>query len=173
MDLDWLDRAPCTRHPLLPPDAWFEVQRGVPANSGIKALLVCRFACPVRKQCGAIDHGKGTIYGGGWTDGAGTFVNPGDGDYLDMYQAAAYLGVSVATLNSLTRRRGVRSVEVRNKRSFYHIDDIRQLLQAGDVGPLHGTVDAKNLHLLRGEPACRNCLQQVPAATPPRTRKAA
>lgn len=179
MDLEWLDRAPCTRHPLLPPDAWFEVRRGVPAENGLKAFLVCRFACPVRKECSTVAHAKETIYGGGWTDGSGTFINPGDGDYLDMNQAAAYLGVTVGTLSGLMARAKVSKVEVLSKRAFYHIDDIRRLLQSGSVGPPHGTLEARDLHLLRGEPLCRSCSQPqlnpapVPAAKTRRPRKAA
>lgn len=153
----WSDLAACHKHLLLPWDAWFELKAGRPRGDGIKALMVCRFACPVRRQCQEVKMGANVIHGGGWTDRNGRFINPGDGALLDVAQAAVYLGTSQGRFAQHAKRRHLPPAMVMGGRTLYDVDVVSDLLPT--LSPAHGTVAAKERHILHGQPQCTLCLK--------------
>jgi len=155
-DNHWSHRAACHQHPLLGPDAWTEVADGRPIGDGIKALMVCRYTCPVRKECGkGVTSAQDTVAGGGWWNLRGQFLNPGDGQYLDANQAATYLGVSVPRWNRHALIHKVPVVHREGGRKYFHIDSVRRMVRI--LGASHGTREAYQLHQLRGEDPCALC----------------
>lgn len=152
---DWvLRQGACQNHPVLPLDAWTQVEKGYPRGDGAKAILVCRLACPVRAQCKElVPRGADSISGGGWTDRRGEYREPKD-DLLDANMAAAFLGVTVERVQRLSKRRLPAVVRERG-RSWYHETDVWTLAET--LGPIHGTKSAYELHLIRGERPCQRC----------------
>lgn len=145
----------CVNHPILTPDAWSEISNGRPSNNGIKAWLVCRFACPVRESC-PFDDGQEIIAKGGWFDSRGRFVKPPD-DRMELRQAVVYLGISEQYLRKLIKLHGIKTVSGPSAVhiSYLRIEDVEDL--ALSLGPRHGTAARYELHLLRGEQPCNLC----------------
>lgn len=145
----------CVNHPILSPDAWSEISNGRPTDDGIKAWLVCRFACPVRNRC-PFDEGSEIIAKGGWFDSRGRFIRPPD-DRMELRQAVVYLGISEQYLRKLIKLKGIEivsgpsSVQI----AYLRISDVEEL--ALSLGPRHGTLTRYELHLLRGEEPCNIC----------------
>lgn len=72
----WARWAACRDHPVLGPDAWFDMDRGNPQAEGVEAIAVCMTECAVMMECreamfaiGARDQ----VAGGGWFDPKGHF----------------------------------------------------------------------------------------------------
>lgn len=151
---DWVRHASCRNHPVLGPDAWFQVDKGFPRNEGAGALLVCRRVCPVRLECRAwVTRDVNAIAGGGWFDGRGRFHEP-KSDLYDANMAAAFLGVSLERVQRLDRKRLPAAYRERG-RSWFHETDVQAL--AGKLSPRHGTEEAFKLHYIRGERPCQRC----------------
>lgn len=150
----WTDDAECRNHPTLPAAAWFEFSCGMPQGDGIKALMVCRYRCPVARECSE-DRYNEAIAGGGWWDRTGRFHNPGGGTWLDVYQAAAYMGIPATRMQRILHRDKVAAVATFRGRKLYELDVIKCLPRV--FGPKHGTMAACELHSLRGEPFCDIC----------------
>lgn len=151
---DWVDRASCRGHPVLGPDAWFEVEKGFPRNDGAAALLVCRRVCPVRLDCKAsINNEVNAIAGGGWFDSRGRFREP-KSDLYDANMAAAFLGVTLERVQRLGNKRLPVAHRERG-RSWYHETDVWAL--AEKLSPVHGKQEALKLHYIRGERPCQRC----------------
>jgi len=149
-----LRRGACFDHPVLPSDAWTQVEKGYPRGDGAKALLVCRLACPVRAECKElVPRGVDSISGGGWTDRNGNYREPKE-DLFDANMAAAFLGVTVDRVQRTSRRRLPTVVRERG-RSWFHETDVWAL--AEKISPPHGTVRAVELHHIRGERPCQRC----------------
>lgn len=150
-------QAACSLHPTLSPEAWSEISNGKPMNDGVKALLVCKFACPVRNSC-PFDEGEEMIAKGGWFDARRRFFYPPD-DRLELRYAAAYIGISYAQLRSIVKIRGIKLVSGPGISKYIMMTDVRRL--ASTHGPRHGTFMRYELHLLQGEEACDMCMQSV------------
>jgi hypothetical protein len=98
---DWMLDASCRNHPGLPPDSWFNVSRGFPQGTGLKALAICQMECPVKVKCRLWMKripSVETIAGGGWFDSSGKFKDSFKGVLLGSHQVALYLGVSSTTV---------------------------------------------------------------------------
>lgn len=144
----------CHDHSFLPPDAWTQVEKSYPRGDGARALLVCRMACPVRAECKElVPKGVDAISGGGWTDRKGNYREPKE-DLFDVNMAAAYLGVTVEQVQRISKRRLPTVVRERG-RSWYHETDVWALAET--LSPPHGTKNAYELHLIRGERPCQRC----------------
>ena len=150
----WTDDAECRDHPTLSAEAWFEFSGGMPKGDGLKALMVCRYRCSVAADCAAQSFTE-AIAGRGWWDRSGRFHNPGGGEYLDVYQAAAYLGIPQARMQRILHRDKIPSVGTFRSRKLYDLDVIKNLTKVS--GPAHGTMAACELHSLRGETFCDAC----------------
>jgi transcription factor WhiB len=148
----WEDYAACRNHPELDADAWSGVVQGSPRDEGAEALIVCRQVCPVRRQCREHFQGISMVAGGGWFNGHGEF-DDADG-LLDIYQAAAYIGVSPRRVQTWLNRK-IFSVAPDRKKSWFKLADVRQL--AMKYGPKHGSEAARRLHVIRGEGLCPLC----------------
>lgn len=148
-------REACVNHPLLSADAWSEISNGRPSEDGIKAWLVCRFACPVRDKC-PFDEGQEVIAKGGWFDSRGNFIKPPD-DRMELRQAVAYLGISEQYLRKLIKINDIKTVTGPSsvQIAYLRVDDVKEL--ALTLGPRHGTLTRFELHLLRGEQPCNLC----------------
>jgi len=151
----WTDDAECRDHPTLPAEAWFEFGDGMPKGDGLKALMVCRYRCPVAEECAKLAPFTEAIAGGGWWDRAERFHNPGGGAHLDVYQAAAYLGISADRMQRIVYRDKLPSVAMFRGRKLYDLTTIKNVVKA--PGPRHGTMAACELHSLRGEMFCDAC----------------
>jgi hypothetical protein len=149
----WEDYAACNNHPELSADAWSHVDQGSPRGEGAEALIVCRQACPVRQNCRDNFEGISMVAGGGWFNAHGEFTDA-DG-LLDIYQAAAYIGVSPRRIQTWINRK-IFSVAPPNTKSWFKPTDVRQL--AKKYGPKHGTRAARRLHVIRGEKLCPYCV---------------
>lgn len=158
----WSEQAACRDHPLLEPDAWFELRAGVPRGDGLKAMIVCRFACPVKAECGTLVHDRNTIAAGGWTNNRGVFSNPGNGEYMDLELAATYLGTTVERLHRQFQRLGITPVGMVSGRNLYTMDNVLEVAEHVRKTP-HGTLNAHELHVLRGEQPCTACREVVSA----------
>ena len=156
-DDGWLDYAACRNHPVLGPDAWFEVVNGRPQGQGAQALIVCRHVCPVMQQCRERYHGVEAIAGGGWFDRLGHFKNPVDA-LLDVDQAAAYLGIDVVRVRRMMGHRLPVAIH-RNGKSWFRFEEVVRIAKIYD--PPHGTLRRYKLHELRGEPVCLDCRMTV------------
>lgn len=145
----------CVNHPILSPDAWSEISNGRPSEDGIKAWLVCRFACPVRDKC-PFDEGSEIIAKGGWFDSRGRFIRPPD-DRMELRQAVVYLGISEQYLRKLIKIHGIETVTGPSsvQIAYLRVADVEEL--ASSLGPRHGTTARFELHLLRGEHPCNLC----------------
>ncbi len=149
-----LRQGACYNHPVLPPDAWTQVEKSYPRGDGAKALLVCRMACPVRAECKEIvPRGVDTISGGGWTDRRGQYREPKD-DLFDANMTAAFLGVTVERVQKISKRRLPTVIRERG-RSWFHETDVWTLAET--LSPVHGTESALELHHIRGERPCQRC----------------
>jgi hypothetical protein len=158
----WTEDAACLKHPFLGPDAWSEVLYGYPRNEGIQAALVCRFACPVRQQCKDSGYrAKEMIAGGGWFNRHGYFNQDPEGK-LELHQAAAYIGVPISRLQSWVSRGKIAPAKRYGGRVWLLLTDVQEL--AKKHGPSHGTVQAWQLHQLRGEAQCADCASVEPYA---------
>jgi hypothetical protein len=149
--VEWWRQAACHEHPVLPWTAWFDVEAGVPRTEGARALIVCRYGCPVMQQCRTRYNGVDAIYGGGWADGNGTFHDPGD-DVMDVYQAAAYLGMETERFRRMVHKK-LKPAYYKNGRNWYLVNDVVGLIRKS----AHGTKGAQEAHLLRAEPMCSQC----------------
>lgn len=149
---EWWRLAACHNHPFLNAEAWFDVEAGVPRDQGARALIVCRFSCPVREKCREKYQGVDAIAGGGWFDGNGTFHDLGN-DVMDIYQAAAYVGVPTERFRQMVHKK-LKPAFYRNGRNWYRVEDIMKLTI---TRPAHGTYGAQEVHILRGEPYCEQC----------------
>jgi hypothetical protein len=154
-----LRRGACYNHPVLPPDAWSQVEKSYPRGDGARALLVCRMACPVRAECKElVPRGVDSISGGGWTDRKGRYREPKE-DLLDANMAAAFLGITVEQVQKISRRR-LPTVVTERGRSWFHETDVSALadvLVIAGIAPAHGTKNALELHQIRGERPCQSC----------------
>jgi hypothetical protein len=163
-----LRQGACFDHPILPPDAWTQVEKSYPRDDGAKALLVCRMACPVRAECKElVPRGVDTISGGGWTDRKGQYREPKE-DLLDANMTAAFLGITVDRVQKISKRRLPTVVRERG-RSWFHETDVWAL--AEKLSPAHGTNSALELHQIRGERPCQSChaLKNNPTTPTPTT----
>jgi hypothetical protein len=151
---DWEDDALCANHPILPKNAWLNVEDGYPQGDGCEALLVCRTQCPVMDECKRWYRGKDVIAGGGWFGSNGGFRGE-DRDLLDIHQVAAYVGVPTNTVRYWAGTTRLRAVAQRGGRSWFTLENAQRL--ALIYGPEHGTAEAKRLHLIRGEDMCGPC----------------
>lgn len=146
---NWWERAACGNNPFLPPDAWHEVEQGAPAGQGAEALLVCRFACPVRDACAKVKQADpNTVVAGGWYDHGGRYHQH---ELLETHQAAAYLGMEVRAFV----RRKLPVAQHIGWRCFYDLAEIQRV--ARTRRQLHGTMQEMKLHHLRGERPCALC----------------
>jgi len=149
----WLDRAACRDHPVLSPDAWFEVINAAPKGQGAEAMMVCRYVCPVMNECRANYQGIEAIAGGGWFDAKGQFYEP-DEDLLDANQAAAYLGVRVDRVRRIMG--GALPIAAHKRgRAWFRLEDVHSISKR--YGPPHGSMLAYRLHELKGEQPCPMC----------------
>lgn len=148
----WQDHASCRDHPELDPDAWSHVIQGGPREVGAEALIVCRQVCPVMRECRQHFRGVGIVAGGGWFNGHGEFEDANG--LLDIYQAAAYIGVTPKCIQTWLNRK-LFSVKPRGSKSWFRVEDVRAL--AKHHGPKHGTRAAQRLHVIRGEQLCPHC----------------
>lgn len=155
MEEHWTEDAACLKHPFLGPDAWGEVLWGFPHNEGARAALVCRFVCPVRAQCRDSYHEKEMIAGGGWVNRRGVFHENPEGT-MELHQAAVYIGITVVRLQSWLSRGKVQAARRLGGRSWLWLTNVKELAQK--YGPPHGTVQAWQLHQLRGEAICPECV---------------
>lgn len=148
----WETYASCRNHPELSPDAWSGVVQGSPRDEGAEALIVCRQVCPVQRQCRDEFTGISMVAGGGWFNGHGHFD---DGNWLmDIYQAAAYIGVTPRRIQSWLNNK-IFSVKPPSTKSWFEPSAVRVL--AKRYGPKHGTREAQRLHVIRGERLCQTC----------------
>lgn len=145
-------KAACSRHPFLGPDAWFMIEAGRPRGDGIRASVVCRFACPIRDAC-PVQAADGVIARGGWYTNGGVFVDAPEG-HVDLNQAAAYIGLEPNTVRLILRKMNISYLFLRN-RSYVSVEAMQLL--ARRHGPAHGTIKMYELHLLRGETPCKHC----------------
>jgi hypothetical protein len=148
----WEQHAACSNHPELEPNAWSHVIQGSPRDEGAEALIVCRQVCPVRWNCRESFEGVSIVAGGGWFNGHGVFDDANG--LLDVYQAAAYIGVSPRRIQSWVNHK-IFSVAPPHTKSWFKVADVRQL--ARKYGPKHGTEAARRLHVIRGERLCFHC----------------
>jgi hypothetical protein len=150
----WEDHAACRNHPALSPEAWFQLENGVPRGDGAHALYVCRYVCPVMRQCRDWYRGHHAIAGGGWWDHLGKFRDT-DHSTMDMYQVAAYLGQTPRRIQTWTARGLLNPLHHRHGRNWFSVTEVMAL---GRVrGPIHGTGDAYRLHLIKNEQPCEKC----------------
>lgn len=163
----------CSNNPVLDPDAWFELSNGRPAGRGLEAILVCRFACPVRLKGGCpVTDDQDVIADGGWYNNKGLFHKSSE-DVIDIHQAAVYIGIGVERLRTIVKRRGME----KPNSGFYstiYVSDMKKLANA--YSPPHGSWKMARLHHIRGEPSCNFCkaawlLEQPQAQIPTQRRK--
>lgn len=153
--------AACYQHPTLGAEAWCQISNGRPVQDGLKASLVCRFACPIRNQC-PFDDGFDIIARGGWFDAKGSYFEPPE-ELIDLQHAAAYVGIYQEYLRGLIKARELQTVRGPSNLTYLRIEDVKQL--AMTHGPRHGSLARRELHLLRGEPLCDTCTRPVHVST--------
>jgi hypothetical protein len=151
----WIEDAACVNHPFLGPDSWSKVQWGYPHDEGTQAVLVCRFVCPVRQQCQDSFRGNEMIAGGGWFNRHG-YYNKDHEQMMELHQAATYIGVPLTRLQNWVARKKLIAAKRYNGRVWLWLTEVQDL--AKRYGPPHGTVQAWQLHLLRGEEPCATCV---------------
>lgn len=150
----------CAHHPRLGPNDWHTLELNKPVLGGAAAALVCQFSCPARETCPvSVDTATAwtdTICGEGWFQHNGTFVpyRPG---YLELYQAAAYVGVVPESFRYLMRKHGIRPALSYKTLRYLHMVDVQKL--AREAGPLCGTAAKLSLHEMRGDLPCVTCEQ--------------
>lgn len=152
----WSDYAACRNHPMLDRDAWNMVESGYPVGDGAKAVVVCRKACPVRKECRAsFTRGVECVAGGGWFDVKGRFVGA-DLDAYDSILAGAYLGVDPSKVRSWMHK-DLPVKYIFKGRAWFDVNHLDRLVYIRRRGAAHGTYAAKVAHQIRGEDPCRMC----------------
>lgn len=147
----------CVNNPVLGMDAWSEVDKYYPAGDGAKASIACRFACPLKNDCPFGEQGTGIVAnGGGWFTHRGVFIKPPN-EFMEMNQAAAYIGITTTYLEVLVRALGIQRTKspLSTFVTYIRFEDVEML--AENHGPRHGSGARYDLHLLRGEVPCKKC----------------
>lgn len=156
---DWLTKGACRKHPLLHMDAWFKVEGGIPVYEGTVALSVCRFECPVTKECRSWNkslRSVDSIWGGGWSDALGSHRDHlDDGSTMDTRAAAAYLGVTMNTIHLWVKQAVLTPLRKREGKYFFSPEEVRRVYEDDRVP--HGNLAQYRAHLMRGDTPCDQC----------------
>lgn len=154
-----MSRAACRNNPLLPVSAWDDFHRGRPGEFGLQAMVVCRFACPVLKECqerfrsGSMVE---TIAAGGWFDRNGA-LREGNLSLFGVELAATYLGVEEKYISRRTGKgRGFVVAHRQSGRTYFARDNVLAVAARHRLTTC-GTEKAARLHQLRGEWPCQRC----------------
>lgn len=151
----WRDFAACRNHPVLDVTAWDMVESAHPVDEGAQAVVVCRMACPVRRECNLYYQGREVNAGGGWFDAKGKLYGQ-DVDAYDAVLAGAYLGVDPDRVRSWMHKE-LPVKYVAHGRSWFDVKYVHRLVYIRGRGAAHGSMAARTAHLLRGESPCRMC----------------